>query len=213
MNATTPTARCSEHGLELSTARPHFRWGNARCPTCRTLARKGAYKARCRDPHRIDLVRALHLFFGGRWFSVDHAEDLALRFGLDHGWLEELLEELGPGDYDPETDTGTPGDGIVEIVSGGPFRLFRFDESWVGSRRRESVALRCPVKAVAQTPATLPTPPHPAPTSRPGPRHSQGVREGRRVRRPCNDRPASVTGSAKHISRGELVGRPSGARA
>lgn len=59
MNATTPTARCSEHGLERSTARPHFRWGDARCPRCRTLARKGAYKARCSVRSRPRLARAV----------------------------------------------------------------------------------------------------------------------------------------------------------
>lgn len=46
-------------------------------------------------------------------------------------------------------------------------------------------------------------------TTRHRPRHSQGVRAGRTVRRPCDDTPADVGVSAERIWRGELVGQPS----
>jgi hypothetical protein len=131
---------CARHGLSGSTARSHFRWGRASCLKCRETARKAAYKARRRDPNGVALVRALYREFDGRRFTIELAEPIAVGFGVDARRLEGLLTELGPGDFDPESGTGAPGDGVVDVVEVGSTRTFRFDESWVGSRARKSVA-------------------------------------------------------------------------
>src|SRR5689334_18874429 len=133
---------CPTHGLPLSRARKHFQWGDALCKACSALARKNAYKARKRDRGGIGLVRALYREFGGRWFMVEHAEPIARGFGVDARRLEALLTELGPGDTDPKSGEWRPGDGVVDVLEGGRFRVFRFDESWVGAAVRQSVALK-----------------------------------------------------------------------
>lgn len=163
-----PLETCPRHGLPLSRARKHFQWGGATCKSCRTLARKNAYKARRRDPHSIKLTCALYREFAGNPFMLEQASRVAIGFGVDAHRLDALLTELGPGDYDPkvktEVNASVLGDGLLEIVDGGEgrFRIFRFDEWWLDARARRSVARGEPESAQTPPAATLSTPLQPS---------------------------------------------------
>lgn len=154
---------CPRHGLPLSPARKHFQWGDAGCKECRTLARKSAYKARRRDPHGIALTKALFRAFKHRPFLVEDAAAVGIGFGVDVPRLDALLTQLGPGDFDPELNSGAVGDGLLEIVDGGEgrFRIFRFDEWSFEARGGQSVAARLTNGSPPGTAATLSPPPSP----------------------------------------------------
>ena len=127
-------------------ARAHFRWGGPLCRRHRDLARKAAHHARERDPGKRKLVRALRATMEGRgWFMPFDLDNIGIEFGRDLSALAALMRELGPGDFDPETGMGTPGDGLLDEQVFTNHRAYK----WI-RHRRKSVAV--PDESVAAEP-------------------------------------------------------------
>jgi hypothetical protein len=120
------TKTCPECGGPWARPRKDAHWHREWCTRCRDLARRAAHNARERDPYAHRVTAALLAEFGRAPFEFGPALAVAAPFGRDAARLDALLRELGGGDFDPATGTGTPGDGVLAEAVGPGGRVFTF---------------------------------------------------------------------------------------
>lgn len=110
---------CPKCGGPMTIARSHARWSPDKSRGCRDLAGRAASNARRGAPTGMKLARALRAAFGYRWFELEEGLPIAVKFGRDRHRFEAFLNEMGEGDFDPRTNKGSPGDGVlVERIIG-----------------------------------------------------------------------------------------------